>query len=152
MTQPRDPFEERLGAELKRLYQGPVARADDDAVLSAARSAGEAAVRGGGRWKWHVGLGMAAAVAIAAGVMWSQLYGPREPAQTHAPEPSAPAAAMPGRTGDIRDAYLVARSLKEGKALGQMWDSNGDGVVDQKDVQALAVAAVRLPAEKGEVR
>jgi hypothetical protein len=146
-----DKFESRLSAELKCLYAGPRARGEDEAILAAARSAGEAAVRGRG-WRWRVGVGLAAAVAIAAGVMGVERFG-RQARPAAAPSMEAAATPAPNApTGDIRDAYTVARGLKEGKILGAMWDNNGDGVVDQKDVQALAVAAVRLPVEKGEVR
>jgi hypothetical protein len=157
MTQPSDNFERKLAGELKGLYGAPErARAGDAQILSAARAAGEASVRG--RWRWRVGLGLAAAVAVAAGVMWGDFFGhgnvamparsPAAPQADRAMEAHAPAA----RTGDIQDAYFVARELKQHHSLPILWDSTGDGLVDQNDVQALAVAAVRLPVEKGEVR
>ncbi|HVS72495.1 MAG TPA: hypothetical protein VHQ47_14665, partial [Phycisphaerae bacterium] len=52
------------------------------------------------------------------------------------------------RTGDIRDAYFVARELAAGDGGAvRGWDQNGDGVVDDGDVKALAMAAVRLPVD-----
>ena len=78
---------------------------------------------------------MAAAVALAAGIMWRQYSGP------------APAYA---RTGDIRDAVYLARQIKAHHGTGLpnaregSWDANGDGVIDQRDVRLLALAAVKL--------
>ena len=143
MSNAPDNFEQKLAAELKRLYAAPPMADRDEQILSAARSAGEAAVRG--RWKWRVGLGLAAAVVLAAGIMWAEFYRGRTP----------PPAAMPAafaRTGDIRDAYYVARQLKQHATPASIWDTNGDGIVDDKDVQSLALAAVHLPVEKGVVR
>jgi hypothetical protein len=44
---------------------------------------------------------------------------------------------------DIRDAYYLARQIKAG-VRDAAWDVNHDGVVDQKDVDELGAAAVRL--------
>jgi hypothetical protein len=158
MTQPPDKFESQLRSELKQLFAGPAhgRSAEQDAqLLAAARSAGEATVRGHGRWRWRVGLGIAAAVAVAAGVLWSEMFRLKD-VERPAAAPAAVATSYQ-HTGDIRDAYFVARQLKQHRALEAGWDANRDGVVDQKDVQALALAAVKLPPEglpalKGEVR
>jgi len=45
---------------------------------------------------------------------------------------------------DILDAFVLARSLKSAKAVDQKWDVNADGVVNGKDVDAVAASAVRL--------
>jgi hypothetical protein len=45
---------------------------------------------------------------------------------------------------DILDAFSLARQLKQGGARGAQLDVNGDGVVDERDVSALAARAVRL--------
>ncbi len=157
MDTQNDNFEERLAGGLKDLYAAPKFPGDDARILAAARSAGEAALRGHGRgrWRWQVGFGIAAAVALAAGLYWSEFRNGSAGVPSAAP-PAALAASYT-HTGDIRDAYFVARQLKRHQTLAAGWDSNGDGVVDQKDVQALALAAVRLPPEglpelKGEVR
>jgi hypothetical protein len=56
----------------------------------------------------------------------------------------APAsAAVRGRV-TILDAFALARHLKAGDAMQAEWDTNHDGVVDRKDVDALAMAAVRV--------
>lgn len=45
---------------------------------------------------------------------------------------------------DIRDAFLLARRLAMGESPKRQWDLNGDGKVDRADVDAIALAAVRL--------
>lgn len=44
---------------------------------------------------------------------------------------------------NILDAYVVARHIARGEALDPAWDVNGDGVVDQKDVDLIANLAVQ---------
>jgi hypothetical protein len=48
---------------------------------------------------------------------------------------------------DILDAFALARQLKSGTKPNATMDVNGDGVVDERDVTALAAQAVKL--EKG---
>jgi hypothetical protein len=59
----------------------------------------------------------------------------------------APAQTLPV---DILAAFDLARRLeaatKRHETLSRQWDINGDGVVDQRDVDALAQQAVALPA------
>jgi hypothetical protein len=45
---------------------------------------------------------------------------------------------------DILDAFALARQLKQSGTTSLKWDVNGDGVVDERDVTALAARAVRL--------
>ena len=45
---------------------------------------------------------------------------------------------------DILDAFLLARQLEQGEVNNPAWDLNGDGKVDQMDVQQAAMFAVRL--------
>jgi len=44
---------------------------------------------------------------------------------------------------DILDAYVVARHIARHEPLDPAWDVNGDGVVDQKDVDVIANMAVQ---------
>jgi hypothetical protein len=48
---------------------------------------------------------------------------------------------------DILDAFALARQLKSGASPDRHLDINGDGVVDERDVAAIAAQAVKL--EKG---
>lgn len=147
--QPRPPHDpsplpalpESLQQELRGLYSPPLPGAmasRDAAILAAARRAG-ASRRS---WRLAVGSGLAAAVALAASLYWS------------IPAPPAPTAAASAyaRTGDIRDAYYLARQLKQASdgngtpALDSRgyWDANRDGRIDRTDVDALALAVVQL--------
>lgn len=45
---------------------------------------------------------------------------------------------------DILDAFVMARRLKSAGAVDLQWDINGDGVVDDKDVDVVAARAVRI--------
>jgi len=45
---------------------------------------------------------------------------------------------------DILDAFSLARQVKAGGQLQRVQDVNGDGVIDEKDVDAVAMAAVSL--------
>lgn len=45
---------------------------------------------------------------------------------------------------DILDAFGLARRLEEAAAPGLEWDLNGDGGVDSRDVDLMAMAAVRI--------
>ena len=48
------------------------------------------------------------------------------------------------RRVDILDAFALARQLKQGATRNLQLDVNGDGVVDERDVAALAARAVKL--------
>jgi len=43
---------------------------------------------------------------------------------------------------NILDAFIVARHISRNERLDKAWDVNGDGVVDQKDVDLIASMAV----------
>lgn len=45
---------------------------------------------------------------------------------------------------DILEAFALARQLKSGPVADPLWDVNGDGVVDERDVSSLAARAVKL--------
>jgi len=45
---------------------------------------------------------------------------------------------------DILDAFALARRLERGEATDPAWDRTGDGAVDRKDVDAIALAAVKV--------
>ena len=142
MREHEDEFElpEEIREGLRGLYAPGAGEgmevARDARILAAARRAGESA-----RWRpWRW-----AAVAAAVLVVMSIAVVPHGPV-------SPPTTTAYVRTGDIRDAFYVARELKArgagggggGKALEATWDVNGDGVVDEKDVEALAAVAVRV--------
>ena len=45
---------------------------------------------------------------------------------------------------DILDAFALARQLKSGAAPGPLFDINGDGVIDERDIATIAARAVKL--------
>ena len=45
---------------------------------------------------------------------------------------------------DILDAFKLARHIKSGASLKPEYDFNADGIIDRKDVDSIAFAAVRL--------
>jgi hypothetical protein len=49
---------------------------------------------------------------------------------------------------DVLDAFSLARRLQQGGAQDPALDINGDGLVDQHDVETLLARAVRLKKEK----
>ena len=131
MTRPDEDLRlpDPLAGELRSLFAPPAFPAmRDGPILAAARSAGR--INRARRWRLPASIGIAAALAIAATLMWLPHRG-----------------AAPGyaRTGDIRDAFYLARHLQKHDALeGSAWDANHDGLIDEKDVQSLAMAAVKV--------
>jgi len=89
--------------------------------------------------RWASWAGCAAAAMIVAGVLLMHF---------NQPEPSAPVALHNdfNRDGavDILDAFKLARQIGASAEIDPTWDTNGDGVVDQKDVDRVAFAAVQL--------
>ncbi len=53
----------------------------------------------------------------------------------------------PGRV-DILDAFKLARHIESANRTDKKWDINEDGVVNGKDVDLVASAAVSLPLQK----
>jgi hypothetical protein len=139
----------RLAAGLGRLHEPPAMDLDglDDTVL------GEAGRRIGRPPRplllrpapW---LAAAAALALAA-TAWV-LVGRSRPA----PAPATTVALAPedidanGRV-DILDAFVIARVLASGDEPDPAWDVNADGVVDDADVDLVAMTGVRLDGRSG---
>ncbi len=93
----------------------------------------------------------AAAIVLVVwlGGFWSRPAGP----VSLSPMVSAPPRQAPlkdingdGRV-DILDALMLARRVEAANIAGLEWDFNGDRVVDRSDVDAVALAAVRLDRE-----
>lgn len=80
--------------------------------------------------RWGGGAAAAAAVLLVSVHLWT----------------SRPPAYHPGARVTILDAFTLARQLKAGEKIDPSWDVNHDGVVDQRDVDALASRAVSLSA------
>ena len=119
----------------------------DDRILGAARTAYAQRRR---RWtaaRW-CGAGLAAAAAV---VLALRVFVTHPPKSREAMSPSRQVAQLGdvdhnGRV-DILDAYIVARKIARHEPLDPAWDVNGDGVVDQEDVDLIAHMAVRVSPE-----
>lgn len=143
-----------LAARLRRsIPSAGVPEGTDDLVLTLA--ARHFAARGRRRRMLS-----AASLAAAAGLaLAASLYPFFRTRQAPIP-PAVPATALAtalagdlnadGRV-DINDAFLLARSLRDGAPIHPEWDFTRDGAVDRADVDAIAMAAVRLdmPAAGG---
>ncbi|MHC4220484.1 MAG: dockerin type I domain-containing protein [Planctomycetota bacterium] len=138
-----------LARDLARLADTrlEVPRSVDDAVIAAARTALTRRRRGG-----HPAFRLAAWTAAAAGlalVVWVGGVLIPQPASREMASMTAPAVAgdldRSGRV-TILDAFALARQLEAGGAM-VAGDFNGDGLIDRADVDAIAMAAVRLPED-----
>ena len=142
---------ERLGrllrdAEARRL---PDTTMVDAAIAAAARRDLRPVARPR-RLVWRIAapLAAAAAVAIAATVTFLQ------PSRVPAPRVAIAGDLDGSGLIDVLDAYVLARSLQTNAALpgtvSEGWgDINADGVVDRRDVDALAMQAVALEGGRG---
>ncbi|MBI3268407.1 MAG: hypothetical protein HYZ53_05245 [Planctomycetes bacterium] len=147
---PEPALPKALGDELRRLYASPipVPRAVDERVLAEARrrlARAEARPRLV-RWVGRV----SATVAAAAAVLLALRILPQQP-QALPPGPQIARVRAEDLDGngrvDILDAFLLARRLRGPEPCDRSFDVTGDGVVDGKDVDRVAGAAVEVPAD-----
>ena len=131
MTDPEPHLPDDLIADLSALYarKSPVPPAMDAAILTEAR-------RRAGRvrqlrllLRWGGGAAAMAAMLLVA----LRLI------------PTGPPKFNPQAHVTILDAFSLARQLKQNVKPDRSWDVTGDGVADQRDVEALAARAVALP-------
>jgi hypothetical protein len=140
MTADQDPNLDLPPALQQALREGfgrtPAVPADLDRLITAQARA-HLARRA--RWRLVVRLGSAVAAAVAVGALvWLPLAS--RPSRVSA---LAGDVNTDGRV-DMLDAYLMARALCDQRSADGRWDLNGDKVIDQRDVDALAARAVSL--------
>jgi hypothetical protein len=138
----------RLAKDLASLYAPPAAvpARVDDAILNRAHAQMLRSRRRTRTLRW---MGAAAAVAaLAACVVLAVHF--TLPGSSAPPQRGAPVAiqVQPQNRVTILDALKLAREIRSGSGH----DVNGDGQVDQRDVDALASAAVQLDAQQGDVQ
>jgi len=135
---------------LARLYGSrvPVPPEVDEAILAVARLR-MARTRRAWVVLRRVGLvGTAAAAAVGLAVLvWKPWHGQMDRVAEPLAARGAPLDPKDidgnGRV-DILDAFSLARQVEAGGQLPGVQDVNGDGVIDANDVDAVAMAAVRL--------
>jgi hypothetical protein len=100
------------------------------------------------RRKWtliqRIGVGLAAAavLAIAVRIFLPSANSPQRPQLAQVADIN-----HDGKV-NILDAFVVARHISRHDPLEKAWDINGDGVVDQKDVDLIATLAVHVSGER----
>ena len=141
MSQQSDEFDlpPRLGDALRDAYthRVQVPRQLDDSVLGAARDKFARRRRDRLMIRWGTGMaaGLAAAIALAVTL--------HRPAGT--PEKAFVRGDLDADGGvTMVDALALARHVAANDRLDPKWDANADGRVDQRDVDAVASAAVSL--------
>jgi hypothetical protein len=138
----------QLRESLSEIYgSGPaVSRAVDERILGAAREQMARRVRM--RWMMRYAIGSVAAAAAVVLIVIRTTHHAQPAAKSGAAMVAA--AEDVNRDGkiDILDAYLMARSLAAKEAIAREWDFNHDGIVDGRDVDVIALAAVKLRGEE----
>ncbi len=136
--------------DLNRLFAPgrPVPASVDRAVAEAARRHLRRPQRRIGWKRWAVPAAAAAAILIAACLWWrhdSPIASSSREARPQATVAS-PSRADIDRNGrvDILDAMTLARHIESKQPIEAAWDINGDGLIDQRDVDSVARAAVRI--------
>ncbi len=144
--QPDEPIiSDTLRQDLKDLYSftASIPAGFDDSVLREAKSTFTQRRRFHSRVRWAIG-GISAAAAIMLVALRLS-----SPSPDRISEHPVVMAIKPGdvdRDGkvDILDAFVVARRLHAHAPIDKAWDVNGDGAVDQKDVDRIGTMAVDI--------
>jgi hypothetical protein len=133
--------DDKFAADLKAIYgsKRSIPSAIDNAVLGEARSH---LAKKHSRLKFARWAVSAAAAAVIVFAFVLNFDGNKT-------KPMAEASAIKediDRNGrvDILDAFVLARRVESGGAVDLKLDINGDGIVDHKDIDAVAARAVRL--------
>lgn len=147
--EPDETLPPKLAADLAGLYSvtPPIARPTDGAIRFAIRGHFESqfarrhALRRVLRWT-SAAAAIAAIVLISIALLPSKHRG-NSPANVAIQSFAKEDLNADGRV-DVLDAFFLARQIKAGGSLDAKWDVNSDGVVDDRDVAALAAVAVSL--------
>ena len=159
-----DKLPEALIADLRGVYRGEVRvpREVDSRILNDARAG--FAKRSRFRYRLLYSGFAAAAAILIVGIILPELLPPAHDAPHRSvatkflsvmPEATAAAAEDVDHSGkvDILDAFVVAKLVETGKQIDAAYDVNGDGKVDQSDVDRIAHAAVAVvPADDRRVQ
>jgi hypothetical protein len=148
-----DELPEALLAELRSVAMRnmPTVPATLDAAILSEAKAGFARRRRF-RLAARAAVGVAAAAAVIAIALPLVHQSQRESTASHAPVVTQMLSVMPGASEDvdhsgkvdILDAFVVAKLVDAGKQIDVAYDVNGDGKVDQSDVDRIAQTAVAV--------
>lgn len=146
---PDEPIQpsEQFARDLRAIYHTDVnvPASINDAVLNRARA--HFARRESRSLVLRIGaLITAAAAVIVVAIYIAKPQAARDASQV-AVAPAAPGDVKTKEGVDIVDALRVARHIRDRRADPSRDDFNHDGAVDQRDVDAIAMAAVRLEAK-----
>ena len=157
MTRPEPHFDAAeqglppgLKEALRRMHAADITvpRELDEAILVDARRSFRARRRA---WLLigRIGMGLATAALVAIALRLYVLAPTAHPPTSSVQRPQLVQIADINHDGrvDILDAYVLARKIARHEPLDPAWDINGDGVVDQKDVDLIATLAVRAAGE-----
>lgn len=143
------PVTPKFSEDLGKLFapDQPIPARVDRAVVEAARWHFAHPQR---RWRlrWAVPAAAAAAIIVTASVWWFNIGSTTRTA--HEGRSEALAVALPeadidqnGKV-DILDAFTLARHIEASRPVDTAWDFNGDGLIDRRDVDTVALTVVRL--------
>jgi hypothetical protein len=149
---------DRFRQDLRSLFQppGPVPRQTDKTILDQARTRLAKPHRLIIHLRWAAGIAAAAAVIALGLVLFNVVTPDFDPGpQSTIRNPQSPGPVLAeGRADvdgngrvDILDAFRLARSIEAQAPVDERWDLNGDGRLDQDDVDLVASAAVRLESD-----
>jgi hypothetical protein len=152
---------EALVAELRgvAMRNVPAVPATLDAAILSEAKAGFAR-RSRFRLAARVAIGVAAAAAVIAIAVPLMRQSDHDGKVSHTPVATQMLSVMPGASEDvdhsgkvdILDAFVVAKLVETGKQIDAAYDVNGDGKVDQSDVDRIAHAAVAVAPQPVEDR
>ncbi len=131
---------EQFSEDLKVLFESDTSAGSHVDRMIMARAAQQLSVRSKHR-TWYYWSTAAAVVLIAGGLLLMNFNTKQE-----SPLPLAAHRKDIDRNGtiDILDAFALARQIESNNQLNDKWDMNGDSLVNQADVDAVALYAVRL--------
>ena len=150
-TDPTFPFDEQLPEGIRRALAGldgpqlEIPREIDAKILSEAKAGFLRRRRFWLAARFAGGIAAAAAVVLIAFHLFAPGGGSNHSAVATNHRLTLTEAADINHDGrvDIVDAYILAQKISRHEPLDPAWDLNGDGVVDQKDVDLIAGIAVQ---------
>jgi len=140
----------RFASDLGELFASEEAIPDsvDRAIAEAARRHLRRSPRKLWWVRWSVPATAAAAILLGVSLWWFKAGAGLHTAHEGAPQATSVSLSQADidRSGQVNilDAFTLARHIEAKQPVERTWDLNGDGLIDHRDVDAAAQAAVRL--------